>query len=355
MTSINHEASARHTEKALTILRELQADNENGGLHRDFMQTRLDGVEQRMALLNEELARCEAEKKEIKKFSHDIGKERLQTRNQLAQKAFKLLENEEGDITNRTLLWQTCAEQKLAHYDSPEAKQEYACLLGAIDTTLQAAHTRGTSHTLLIVKDDSRDRDTDYWREIHFYETDPTANGLVAFTTSSPTIKIREQTEAANYIAYANKSEVEVPKLGHINYHTADNQTITTRLVGADRTKTDIAMGAEPIKIYLDSCLRGAPALLQTLTQKLTRGLMKPGTGSLINIVMEHPIGELISQQATDDLIATLNRKNASLDSIIDSNRIAKNAKDRQRLEEAIDLLHDPERRQLLHTILQLS
>jgi hypothetical protein len=351
MKEIEREASVNHVEKAMDVLQTLQTENETGEFHRDFMQARLKDVEQREALLKEELARCEAERNDINKHSHDVGYERMHIRNNLARAAFQLLANENGTIKNRSLLWKIVAEQKLAHYEKADAKERYAVMLDAIDSTLRDAHAKNITHPVLVMRHDAHY--TDDASELYLHETDVESDGVAGLYDRSALVGLRDTTSSnVTQSLYDNKSDLEIPRFGLINYYEPSGRVITTELDASVSYKTDLVIGAESLSSYFDLCLSNNPTLLKTQVKQLTHQLRIRRSEPLTELAMQHAIGEHISRFSTDEFISELGKKRLTLDTVADANYLIRSPDDRQRVIDSVNQLANPQLQRIIMSLM---
>ncbi len=256
----DYTASTIHSEKALSLLSELQADNEVGALHRNFMLARLDSIEAYEESLKSELEKCAKEKEDIHKHSQDVGEERSIHRRKLARSVLDLLSAESGTITNRALLWRTIAEKNLAHYIPPERKEACATLLMDIDESVRRATIDRSLAPVLKI-------DKHPWlgkKPVATYgviANDATGLG-VSDEEYAPIVPLDSEVSSTGYTSEPRKY-IDLPLNGIVRYHNNghvvevnlhdEKSTSQRNKPLSDSATTDILLGTSSIQAYIES------------------------------------------------------------------------------------------------------
>lgn len=344
------EAITAHTNSAVEVLHELQQDNQEGGLHRDFMQARLDAIEQYEATLKTELERCKAEKDEVYKHSKEVGAEKQRHRQNLARKAIQLISNESGEVTDRTLLWQVISTGQFAHHESQEKKDEYSNLLEYVDSILQTAHTDAISLPVLVTRRDTRFEGQAF--EASIGQTDPSSNGLLVpeILQDAPYIQLLSPTTNTRAQSHPlDETRLKIPTRGSVRFYNTDNpQTLMViaeyeESKWSDYNQTDFVVGKDAIVSYVDAELKTNPKIWNIAQ------IIRHSQPSLYDVLIERTLlGKRISRQATDTLSGHIEDRSIgqlSTLTITSLTLLITETEDKERIRSQLSQLDTPEKR----------
>lgn len=352
MTELQRQASIDHAHSALDVLSQLRADNDNGGVHRDFMQSRLDAAEARRKLLKAELAATEAEIQTVHATSRSVGEERHRTRVQLTRAAIELLGVEIESITDRELLWTVIAERDGAHYDSAKSKARYSNNLTVIDKVLRENNSLLESQPILAMT-----RDTQYQGESFEYvfgETDAKVAGLVLDEDELPGIRLTRSNKGElpirpRTLTGTNSEPVlTLPAYLYGKKHSrvfnlnALPQSLNTRASIEDDThhiRVDLLIGSQAIDAYLALYLDDSSEQAQAELEKVGLAINRVSPGLIDTLTVATPLREYVSKRSADAVIQDLPNSHAiqKLQELSKLVRNIQNEDDRQRLIDALD------------------
>lgn len=340
MKELQRQASINHADSALDILNQLRADNNNGGIHRDFMQQRLDATKARQEMLQAELDACEKEIKDVHTSSWAVGEERRITRAKLTRTALRLLGTETESVTDRELLWIIISEHEGAHYQDAPSKMQYAHKLLAIDNNLREKNAFPTHHVLQIKRDDRYDESFEYT----FGETNPATSGLALDKESRPIIPLAYSSSEEELVLSASYYSGEQSRVFNssnlpedLNIH-ANPESDKYREDDYNQ-RVDLMIGSQAINAYLKIYLEEDSEQAQAELEKVGFAINRVSPDFIKTLETATSLQSYLSKRSIDTTLKSLlnNRSIKELATLRDLMYNIQTPEDKQRLVDALD------------------